>query len=125
MNIKEFSKLTGISAYTLRFYEKMGIFKQVNRNSSGHRDFSQRDLLWAEFITRLKETGMPLEQIKEYAELREQGDGTASSRMDLLINHATALENKIAEEQRHLEKIKDKIAYYEKLIEGQVFLDLE
>lgn len=46
MNMKEFSHLAGLSAYTLRYYEKIGLLKDVRRNSSGHRDFSTKDLEW-------------------------------------------------------------------------------
>jgi DNA-binding transcriptional MerR regulator len=116
MNIKEFSKISGISSYTLRYYEKIGIFQEIRRNASGHRDFTEKDLLWAEFINRLKETGMPLEQIKEYALLRQQGESTANARKNLLEDHASVLKNKISEEKKHLSKIKEKIQYYEKVI---------
>lgn len=125
MNITEFSRRSGLSAHTLRYYEKIGIFQEINRNSSGHRDFTDNDIVWAEFINRLKETGMPLEQIKKYAVLRKQGDHTANARMNLLISHAAALKKKISEEKQHLDKINHKIKYYEKLITGKNPLDLE
>ena len=125
MNIKVFSKISGISAHTLRYYEKIGIFQEINRNSSAHRDFSENDILWAEFINRLKETGMPLKQIKEYAVLRKQGKHTADARMKLLINHATVLKKKISDEKQHLNKINEKIKYYEKILINEIPLDLE
>ena len=119
MNIKEFSKISGISSYTLRYYEKIGIFQEIRRNASGHRDFTENDLLWAEFINRLKETGMPLEQIKKYALLRQQGESTANERKKLLEGHASVLKNKISEEKQHLNKINEKIKYYENFILGK------
>jgi DNA-binding transcriptional MerR regulator len=72
--------------------------------------------VWAEFINRLKETGMPLKQIKKYALLRQQGASTANARKNLLEDHASVLKNKISEEKQHLSKIKEKIEYYEKII---------
>lgn len=125
MNIKKISKISGISAHTLRYYEKIGIFQEIKRNYSGHRDFSENDILWAEFINRLKETGMPLKQIKKYAVLRKQGEHTADARMKLLINHATALKKKISDEKQHLNKINEKIKYYEKILINEIPLDLE
>jgi len=125
MNIKNFSKISGISAHTLRYYEKIGIFQEINRNDSGHRDFSENDILWAEFINRLKETGMPLEQIKKYAVLRKEGEHTADTRMKLLINHASALKKKISNEKQHLNKINEKIKYYKKILINETPLDLE
>ncbi len=121
LNIKEFSKISGISSHTLRYYEKIGIFQEIKRNASGHRDFAEKDLLWAEFINRLKETGMPLEQIKKYALLRQQGESTANARKVLLENHAAVLKKKISEEKRHLNKLEEKIKYYENVILGKKF----
>ncbi len=121
LNIKEFSKISGISSYTLRYYEKIGIFQEIRRNASGHRTFTEKDLLWAEFINRLKETGMPLEQIKKYALLRQQGERTANTRKVLLEKHAAVLKKKISEEKRHLTKLEEKIKYYENVILGKKF----
>ena len=115
MNIKEFAQATGISAYTIRYYEKIGIIRNVRRNSSGHRSFTSKDISWVEFIKRLKDTGMPLEQIQEYADLREEGDHTAGSRMALLQAHAGVLAEKIRREENHLQKLREKITYYENL----------
>lgn len=125
MNIQEFSRLSGISAHTLRYYEKIGIFHPVNRNASGHRDYCDKDILWAEFIKRLKETGMVLRQIKYYADLRSEGDSTVYTRMELLKNHANELKKKIAQEKHHLQKINEKISFYETAITRKVSLDLE
>lgn len=117
MNIKNFSILTNISAHTLRYYEKIGLLKQIERNSSGHRYFTQKDVVWVEFIKRLKETGMPLKQILTYADLRDVGISTSGLRMKILEEHALILEEKIAEEQSHLKMLRTKIQYYSKIIE--------
>ncbi len=115
MNIREFSEITGISSHTIRYYEKIGVFRKINRNDSGHRSFTDEDVVWAEFIMRLKSTGMPLEQILEYADLRDQGLHTANSRMEILETHARNLADKISKEQYNLEKLKEKIDYYKSL----------
>lgn len=112
MNIREFSELTGLSPYTLRYYEKIGLLASVPRNASGHRQYSPMHGEWARFIVRLKKTGMPLAQIIDYAALREQGDETASQRKQLLEHHAAMLEKRIAHDLEHLAALKDKIAYY-------------
>ncbi len=80
MNMKAFSSLVGLSAHTLRYYEKIGLLKNVQRNSSGHRVYTAKDVKWLEFVIRLKETAMPLEKILEYARLREQGSSTVLER---------------------------------------------
>jgi len=116
MNIQTFSKLTNVSAHTIRYYEKIGLIKQVERNTSGHRYFTQKDVLWVEFIKRLKDTGMPLKQILTYAELREQGESTSLDRMQMLELHAQALQEKIALEQLNLEMLRAKIVHYDEII---------
>jgi len=113
MNVKEFSKRIGLNPHTVRYYEKMGLLRDVQRLSNGHRYFSDRDIQWIEFIQRLKETGMPLEQIRRYADLRAQGDSTMSARQRLLEAHAEALQESIARQQRHLNKLGEKIAIYQ------------
>jgi DNA-binding transcriptional MerR regulator len=119
MNIKQFSELSGISSYTIRYYEKLGLLKAIHRNSNGHRDFNKRDLTWVEFVKRLKDTAMPLKDIQTYARLRDEGDLTLQARMDILKQHATTLEEKIKHEKDSLKNLKLKIAHYENLIATQ------
>ena len=120
MNIKKFSELTHISVYTLRYYEKIGVLRYVARNASGHRFFTDKDIDWVGFVKRLKEMGMSLENIKHYADLREQGDSTSKLRKKLLEDHVVMVEAKIKQETVHLEKMKVKIAYYADIIAHQI-----
>ena len=66
MYIKEFSAQTGLSADTLRYYEKEGLLLP-ERDGNGYRVYGARDAEWTGFILRLKEMGVPLARIKEYA----------------------------------------------------------
>ena len=116
MNIQEFAELTKISAYTIRYYEKIGLLRNINRNSSGHRSFTEDDIVWAGFIKRLKDTGMSLQDIRRYADLREEGAHTAEHRKQLLQTHTKILEERIAVETLHLQKLNEKIKFYETLI---------
>lgn len=117
MNIQKFSEITDISSHTIRYYEKIGLLRNISRNSSGHRWFTEKDIIWIEFIKRLKGTGMPLDLILKYADLRDEGTSTSKLRMQILEEHAVMLEEKIFEEQSHLKKLKEKIKYYSKVIE--------
>jgi len=119
MNIKKFSEVTNLTTYTIRYYEKMGLLKNISRNNSGHRWFTEKDIVWIAFIKRLKDTGMPLEEILQYAELREQGNSTSEQRMQMLQEHALKLEANITEQQLNLEKLQQKIIYYRKVIKLQ------
>lgn len=116
MIIGEFSRITGISAYTLRYYEKKGLIR-VNRDSAGRRNYSEEDIEWVRFIQRLKDTGMLLRDIRHYSDLRYQGDGTMEERMELLIRHR---ENVVEEQKKwdeYLRNLDDKISIYKKKIE--------
>ena len=117
MNIQKFSEITDISSHTIRYYEKIGLLRNISRNSSSHRWFTEKDIIWIEFIKRLKDTGMPLGIILNYADLRDEGASTSELRMQILEEHAVMLEEKIAEEQDHLKKLKEKIKHYSEIIE--------
>ena len=96
------------------------MLKHIERNVSGHRFFTAADIDWISFVKRLKEMGMPLDNIKQYADLRDQGEATVKQRKTLLEKHVVILEEKIALESLHLKKIKDKIVYYDDFIEHQL-----
>ena len=114
--IGEFSKLTGLGIHTLRYYEQEGLIAP-ERNSSNRRCYSDKDLTWIEFIIRLKDTGMPIREIRHYAELREIGDPTLSERMEMLVQHRQALDEQIAQLQAHKIKLDEKIEFYRNEIE--------
>lgn len=117
MNISQFAERCGLTPYTLRYYEKIGILPEIGRNASNHRDYSERDLVWIEFIQRLKDTNMPLVDIRRYAALREQGQATEAERLQLLAAHAEKLEKNIRIEMEHLQKLNEKIRFYQKNME--------
>ncbi|MES1929273.1 MerR family transcriptional regulator [Salinisphaera dokdonensis CL-ES53] len=114
MNIGQFAQRSGVSTDTLRYYEKIGVLRRIGRNPSGHRQFDASDLDWIAFVLRLKATGMPLADIRRYAELRSQGTATAGERQALLEAHARDLEARIAEDRRHLAGIHAKIDFYKR-----------
>ncbi|WP_312982916.1 MerR family transcriptional regulator [Atlantibacter sp.] len=112
MRIQYFAQLTGLTAHTLRYYEKLGLLVP-DRNSSGHRDYREADVEWVAFIVRLKETDMPLSEIQRYAALRSQGNATVNERRALLAQHAERLEQRLAEQHQHLDRLKAKMAHYD------------
>lgn len=111
MLIGEFSKITGISADTLRYYEKEGIIKPM-RNESDRRNYSESDVKWAEFIIRLKDTGMPIREIRRYAKLRVKGNETLYERLEMLLAHQKKLDTQIAKLLENRSRLDDKIEYY-------------
>ena len=117
-SIGEFSNITNISIYTLRYYEKENLIIP-NRKENGRRCYSEKDVIWIEFIKRLKDTKMPIKEIQEYAKLRADGDSTMTERMEMLIKHRIALQEEIAKSNEHLNKLNDKIDYYKTEIDKQ------
>ena len=110
--MQKFSRIVELSSYTLRYYEKIGLLKHVHRNSSGHRVYSNRDIDWVNFIKRLKDTGMPLEEIQKYASLRDLGTKTLVDRQKLLEIHRENLKEHIRQQNEHLKVLDDKINLY-------------
>lgn len=117
-SIGEFSKITGLGIHTLRYYEQESLITPL-RNSSNRRRYSEKDIAWIAFIKRLKETGMPIKEIKQYAELRAEGDATLSERMEMLIQRRQALNEQIRQLQEHEAKLDEKIAFYQQEIKGR------
>jgi DNA-binding transcriptional MerR regulator len=112
MNIKKFSKITGLTDHTLRYYEKIGLLKNIKRNSIGYRDYSEKDILWVEFLERLKNTGMPIKDMIKFAELRYKGERTIKERLKLLENHKILIQNNIKKLSNNLKQIIKKIDFY-------------
>ena len=115
-SIGDFSNLTGLGIHTLRYYEHEGLITP-ERNASNRRCYSDKDLTWIEFIKRLKDTGMPIKEIRHYAELRAAGDPTLPERMEMLLQHRQALNEQIAQLKEHKIKLDEKIDIYRKEIE--------
>ena len=115
-SIGDFAKLTGLSIHTLRYYEHEGLITP-KRNSGNRRYYTDKDLAWITFIKRLKATGMPIKQIRRYAELRTEGDSTLSARLAMLASHRQALNEQINQLKNHLEKLDEKIDFYRQKIE--------
>ncbi len=82
---------------------------------SGHRQYSESDVGWLDFMRCLRSTGMPIREVKRYAELFAQGDCTLAERRALLEAHRRRIEENIREWTHNLDAIKYKIAYYTEL----------
>jgi DNA-binding transcriptional MerR regulator len=112
LTISDAATATGVSAHTLRYYERAGLLDPVDRAGSGHRRYAEEDLARIQFLTKLRSTGMPIRQIREYAELMRRGDDTHAARLALLERHRDAVRAQLAETERNLELIDYKIDYY-------------
>ena len=95
LEISEVSKLTKLKQHTLRYYESIGLIKDIKRNLAGKRIYSEQDLKWLEVINRLRATGMNINKMKEYARLRQMGDGTITERKNIMKEHLLLIEHEI------------------------------
>ena len=118
LTIEQVAERTGLSAHTLRYYERIGLLDPVGRATSGHRRYAANDLAWLDFLTRLRTTGMPIRHMQEFAALRRQGDGTIAERRALLEAHQQMVQTHIEELQRNLVAITQKIETYHQMEEN-------
>lgn len=104
---------TGLSAHTLRYYEKEFLLHGVPRDTGGRRRYSDTHLGAVKFISALRATGMPINSIKQYIALYQKGDKTAKARMALLKAHEAKVEAELALTRRSLKLIREKISHYQ------------
>lgn len=102
----------GVSIDTLRYYEREGLLQNVARADSGHRRYSEDDVLWVEVLRCLRETGMSIEQLRHYCQLGAQGSHTEIERREMLTSHRALVEAQILERQQALQLIDHKLSYY-------------
>jgi DNA-binding transcriptional MerR regulator len=112
LTIAEVAERTGLSRHTLRYYERDGLMLTVDRADSGHRRYSERDLGWIELITKLRATGMPIREVRRYAELVRAGDGNEDERLALLRAHRERVRAQLDAMAAYLGAIDMKISYY-------------
>ncbi|SFB02859.1 DNA-binding transcriptional regulator, MerR family [Cohnella sp. OV330] len=94
-SIKQAAEFTGLTEDTIRYYEKIGLLPYADRTASGRRAYSKRRLEGMVFLTRLKSTGMSLEEIKHFQKLYEQGETSLAQRVSILVEHKNKIENEI------------------------------
>ncbi|MEU8529371.1 MULTISPECIES: MerR family transcriptional regulator [Streptomyces] len=116
--ISEVAALTGLSAHTLRWYERIGLMPHVDRSHTGQRRFSERDLGWLEFVGKLRLTGMPVADMVRYAELVRAGAHTHAERRELLEATRRDVIDRIAELQDTLSVLDFKISHYGSICGG-------
>jgi DNA-binding transcriptional MerR regulator len=110
--ISEVVAFTGLTAHTLRWYERIGLMPHIDRSHTGQRRYSNRDLDWLAFVGKLRLTGMPVADMVRYAELVREGDHTFGDRFKLLEATRRDVLARIAELQDTLAVLDHKISFY-------------
>lgn len=115
-HIKEVSEMLGISSYTLRYYEKIGLLSFVKRDDNGVREFLPKDLVTIKTIECLKKTNLPLKDIKNYFKLVDQGLDTAKERRELFVKQKQKVNKEIEALEKTLKMINYKLHYYDEVL---------
>ncbi|RNB78777.1 MerR family transcriptional regulator [Brevibacillus fluminis] len=122
MNIKEAAERTGLSAHTIRFYERSGLFPKIKRTAGGVRIFSEADIQFLLFLTALKKTGLSLESMAAFTqdgcilqrlEAGNMPQEPVRQRLTILKSHQQALLEQQREIAALIELVGQKIDYYE------------
>ena len=110
--IQEVCRRTGLTAHTLRYYEKVGLLTGVQRSAGGFRQYTDEDMESLTMICCLKNTGMSLQEITRFVTLTHEGDQTLKERVELLREHRESVIARMAEMQRYLDKVTWKLNFF-------------
>jgi DNA-binding transcriptional MerR regulator len=115
--IRTMAERCGMTAHTLRYYERVGLIQPVGRARNGHRRYSEADAAWLNFLHCMRATNMPILEMQRYAAMREMGDETREQRRKLLEDHQATIAAQIEALQKAHALLTQKIANYQKIEE--------
>jgi DNA-binding transcriptional MerR regulator len=118
--VGEAAARVGLSTYTLRWYEQEGLVQPVERDSAGRRRYTDQDLEWLVLLTKLRRTGMPVRDMRRYAELARRGDETLGARRRLFEEHRDRVVARVAELEEDLKVLDYKIDIYGRMERGEL-----
>ncbi|MEU8416573.1 MerR family transcriptional regulator [Amycolatopsis japonica] len=114
-SIAEAARRSGLSIDTLRYYERIKLVEPPARDAAGRRAYTDDDLGWLGFLTKLRLTGMPIKRMREYASLRHHGAASAGRRKSILVDQRASVAERIAELQTCLDILDYKIDHYDQV----------
>ena len=116
MKIGEAAAASGCHLETIRYYERIGLIPEVNRNKSGIRDYTEENCRWVEFAKCMRGAGLQVEALIEYVALFQQGELTREARKQIILEQRKQLAERIEAMQKTLDRLDDKIERYEQSI---------
>jgi len=120
LTIDEVVKRTGLTAHTLRYYERIGLIAPISRAPGGQRRYMASDMAWIEFLLRLRTTHMPIGKMQAFATLRGAGDATVRDRRQMLEEHLITVLSEIEAMRQSAQALHEKIAHYRSLEQSLV-----
>ena len=116
MTIAETSRKYVLSPDTLRYYERIGLIPPVPRTKSGIRDYDEESCNWIELMKCMRAAGVQIEALVQYVALVRQGDETLEARRELLARQRDQLAARMADMQRSLDRLDEKLNYHDRLL---------
>jgi DNA-binding transcriptional MerR regulator len=116
LTIQHVAEITGLSVYTLRYYERIGLIHPIERAENTHRRYTDADIGWIDFLNKLRAMGMSIQEMQTYAQLQRQGDASLPERVEMLKALRTKVEGCMQELQENLNLVHYKINLYEGVI---------
>jgi DNA-binding transcriptional MerR regulator len=115
-SISEAAEKSGLTPYTLRWYERIGLIGPIQKTADGRRRYNVGDLEWLALITKLRDTGMPVKDMQKYAELVRSGQGEAE-RIEIFKRHREEVRRAIRAQKECLKLLDYKIDFYTRRLE--------
>jgi DNA-binding transcriptional MerR regulator len=117
--LQEVVQRSGLSEHTLRYYERIGLLDWVRRDkSSGHRRYTVEDVQKIETLACLRTTGMSIEDMRMYFALLKDGKAAADQQLALFEAQKQALEQELAQKQKHLRYLEQKVTFWKAVQSG-------
>lgn len=116
--IKQVAEKLGVTVSTLRYYDKEGLLPFIDKKENGTRVFKDTDFEGLAIISCMKNSGVPIKDIKRYMDLCIEGDSTLKERMEIFLERKEIVKKQIEELNNVMKTIEHKIWYYETAIEA-------
>lgn len=118
MTISEVSKAFAVTPEALRYYERIGLLPKIEKDKSGHRNYTEQDLDWVYYVTALRKAGVSIDALLQYVSLFREGDATREARRQILLQERARLAERMGEMQKALAYLDLKIENYDQSIQA-------
>jgi len=115
MQIHEFAQKSCLSEKTVRFYESIGVLPPARRARNGYREFDERHLERARFVSGARSIDLSLDDISEILAIQDRREAPCRTLLDLIEQKAEQIEERI----RLLKQMKVELRQLHKL--GETF----
>ena len=120
LNVREAAKKVGMSPHTVRYYTNMNLVPSLKYDEHGNRLFDGSDLNWLQCARFLRESGMPISQVRHYFSLCQQGDATIQERFEILLELQNQTEKELENLQKRAACIRNKVVHCREILSGEI-----